>query len=336
MSDLRVRTLTGTDPHDYLAYAGPGTADVTDRFGRYLAAGSFRAEWMYVAIRDDTVLARGAFYGPPDSVRPVALDHFDIRPGTGDGAGVGAALLRGMYGAVHGQQPLPDLHMFLPARWRDTRDSNAIVTRIAAASQAGLSVLVERHRFEWLPDADPGDGAVHATGAVPETELCFEASPDDEIVVDLLRDISNDSLDAGTRRGVEQLGVDGAARSYLSDMDRLPGGREHWLVARDASDAPIGLVIATMHSRPHPLVAFVGVDPAHRGLGYGRMLLDEATQRLVAAGADRVRGDTDLPNTPMVSVFEGCGWREWATRLVMHLPSKSVDPGSRLSSSPAR
>src|SRR4051794_769780 len=181
---------------------------------------------MYVAVHDGDVVARGSFYGPPTSEPPVALDHFDIRPGLPDPVGVGAALLREMYDAVRGQDLTPDLHMFLPPSWRESPDADAISARIAAAEQAGLAVLVERHRFEWFPTATSEADTSAAVGAVPASEPAFTTEPVDDVVIDLLRAISAGSLDAGTRRSVEQLGVDGAALSYFHDMDPLPAGPE--------------------------------------------------------------------------------------------------------------
>jgi len=208
---------------------------------------------------------------------------------------------------------MPDLHMFLPPEWRSTDEAEAIHARIAAAEQAGLSVLAERHRFEWRsPAAD----------AVPlSSDLSFESAPADDDVIALLFAISEGSLDAGTRRSVEQGGADGAARSYFADMADLPGGREHWLLGRDPTGAAAGVVVASMQTQPHPQIAFVGVAPGHRGRGDGAALVTEATRRLVAAGAEVVRADTDMSNVPMIAVFEQCGWRAWATRLVMHLPA---------------
>ena len=309
--DLELTTLAGADPHDYLAY--DGAADVTDRFERYLEAGNFRGEWLHVARRGGAVVARAAFWGRPGATEPAAIDHFDMRPGLPDPVEVGAALLRSVYATRGDTTDVPDLHMFLPPRWRETPAAAAIRDRVAAAERAGLEVLVERHRLEHVAgDALPDD--------IPA--LTYAAAPaDDDLLVELLRRISVSSLDAGTVRSVDRLGPDGAARSYLADMDALPGDRTGWLVGHDADGRPVGLVIATAETSPYPSVAFVGVDPDHRGRDYGRALLVEATRRLVAGGADRIRADTDITNAPTVSVFDRAGWRPWATRLVMHRPA---------------
>ena len=320
MTDVDISNLAGADPRHYLAYSGTGTADVTDRFDRFLDAGRYQPEWMYVAMRNGEVVARASCFCNPDDGQPVAVDHFDISPSVDDPVAVGATLLRRLYDDIGGRDPMPDLHMFLPAGWRAADDAVAIATRIAAAENAGLSVLVERHRFEWLaePDDEP------RLDVVPPSELSVTTNPSDDVLVDLLRAISVGSLDTGTVREVERLGVDGAARSYVHDMTGLPGGRDHWLVAHSRNGDPAAIVIATMATQPHPQVAFIGVDPAHRGKGYGVALLREATTRLAAAGANRVRGDTDMTNVPMINVFRTCGWRPWATRLVMQCASNDA------------
>jgi GNAT superfamily N-acetyltransferase len=201
--------------------------------------------------------------------------------------------------------------MFLPARWRETDEAPAIRARITAAEQAGLQVLVERHRFECLADTSLPDD-------VPP--LSFRSAPvDDTVLVDLLGRIGHGSLDAGTVRSVSQLGASGAAQVYLTDMDALPGDRRSWLLASDDEGQIVGVAIASTETSPYPLVAFVGVDPRHRGQDYGRALLVETTRRVLAAGAERVRADTDMSNAPMVSVFSRAGWQPWATRLVMQV-----------------
>ena len=58
----------------------------------------------------------------------------------------------------------------------------------------------------------------------------------------------------------------------------------------------------------------MGVAPAHRGTGIGRLLLRHATQRLVSHGVWRIYCDTSSNNEPMIHLFEREGW----TRLPAH------------------
>src|SRR6266542_5622523 len=58
----------------------------------------------------------------------------------------------------------------------------------------------------------------------------------------------------------------------------------------------------------------MGVSPAHRGTGSGRLLLRHATRLLVEHGVWRIYCDTPSNNEPMIHLFESDGW----TRLPAH------------------
>src|SRR3954453_21436083 len=52
---LHIHTLAGDDPARYLSYDAAAISDVTDRFDRYLDAGNFRPEWMWIAEHNGDV-----------------------------------------------------------------------------------------------------------------------------------------------------------------------------------------------------------------------------------------------------------------------------------------
>jgi ribosomal protein S18 acetylase RimI-like enzyme len=58
----------------------------------------------------------------------------------------------------------------------------------------------------------------------------------------------------------------------------------------------------------------MGVSPAHRGTGIGRLLLRHATRLLVRHGVWRIYCDTPSNNERMIHLFESEGW----TRLPAH------------------
>jgi RimJ/RimL family protein N-acetyltransferase len=62
------------------------------------------------------------------------------------------------------------------------------------------------------------------------------------------------------------------------------------------------------------VINFIGVVPEHRGKGYVDDLLAEGTATLHAAGAERVRADTDTRNLPMAAAFGRAGYAEFAKR----------------------
>jgi GNAT superfamily N-acetyltransferase len=312
---LTFRTLAGDDPVRYLSYEPAAISDVRDRFDRYLSAGNYRPEWLWVAERDGDVLARAAFWGRPDDASPVALDHFDIRPGLRDADAVGAGLLTAVYAeaVTPGDDP-PDHHLFLPPHWRDHPEAPAVHSHLDAAERAGLHPLVERHRLRWTPALSLTEPANRLT-MQPATDA------DDGVLVDLLVSINEGSLDVGMSREADEHGAVPAARSYVDDMTRLDAERTHWLLGYDATDVPVGLAVGALLP-DYALVGFVGVVPAHRGRGHALELLCAVTRRLADAGARECRADTDLTNIPMATTFARAGWEVWGTRLVLQGPRR--------------
>lgn len=311
---LHFRTLAGDDPARYLSYDAAQISDVTDRFDRYLAAGNFRSEWMWVAEDDGDVVARAAFWGRPDGDGPVALDHFDIRPGIADPVEAGASLLTTAYRGVAGGE-VPDHHLFLPPRWREHPGADVVHLHLAAAERAGLAPLVERHRLHWT--------AEHPLVERSDRLRIRAVTGDDaDLLVDLMQSVNEGSLDVGMTRDVAAHGPEPAARSYLTDMTALDPSRAHWILGYDA-DRPVGLAIGSVNPQ-HALVGFVGVAREHRGHNYALDLLVAVSQQLADTGAEELRADTDHTNAPMVRTFERAGWVSWGTRLVLQGPPRTM------------
>jgi GNAT superfamily N-acetyltransferase len=160
--------------------------------------------------------------------------------------------------------------------------------------------------FEWtartaLPDDVLADGLSWATG----TEL--------PVLVELVASVLASSPGPEDRRAVETLGREEAARrtlqlaagfSYLAD-------RWHVLVA---GGQPVGFVLPVTYdgcsrdSLDEATIYHMGVAPAHRGTGLGRLLLRRATRVLVDHGVWRIFCDTSANNEPMIRLFEQEGW----------------------------
>ncbi|WP_031173272.1 GNAT family N-acetyltransferase [Streptosporangium roseum] len=312
MSDLIFRPLEAGEFDLFLSYgphlaSGVGARDLPfDELG-------YRADWLWVALRGDEVVARAAFWGPPGSEHPFSLDWFD--PGTGpDRIEVGAALLRAAYAALvtpgysAPSGARPDFHLFLPGDWRERPDALADATdRIEAAEKAGLRHSVERLNLRWTPEY----------GLPPRsTRLTFTPADDDGTVVDLLARITEGSLDAWDRRTLAEKGARETAKETLADVAGFPGGRGRWRLAHDASGDLVGIVMPTRNSK-FATIGYIGVDPAHRGHGYADDLVAETLHIFTAEGEPEVRDSTDLGNTPMAASFARIGYRIIGRRLIM-------------------
>src|SRR5690242_11931535 len=67
-----------------------GVAWLGRDYAATVEAGHYRPQWTWVAIKDDHVVARAAWYGGPNDDEPFAMDWFD----PGDDREIGAALIR--------------------------------------------------------------------------------------------------------------------------------------------------------------------------------------------------------------------------------------------------
>jgi ribosomal protein S18 acetylase RimI-like enzyme len=301
-----------------------GESDLFHRYGALPASGvgaralsfeklDYRPEWVWVALRGDEVVARAGFWGPPGSRHPFSLDWFD--PGSGpDRIEVGAELLRAAYAALvtpgytAPSGARPDYHLFLPSDWRESPDAFADASdRIAAAEKAGLRQSVERLNLRWIPEY----------GLPPRsTRLTFTPVLDEETMVDLLARIAEGSLDHWDQRNLAEKGARETALETVAEVAAMPGGRDRWRLARDASGALVGIVMPTRNSRT-ATIGYVGVDPAHRGHGYADDLATEALHIFIAEGEPEVNDNTDVGNAPMAASFARIGYRITGRRLIL-------------------
>ncbi|MFM9372548.1 GNAT family N-acetyltransferase [Streptomyces sp. Da 82-17] len=290
MTDLVIRALTEKDAHLFNSLADPGLVGraVTGvEYRTRAAGGDYRPEWTYVALREGKVVARAAWWGSPQDTTPLLLNWLDFADGEHDAA---VALLR--------EAPFDvDYELILPPDWRERPEAAAAAqARISAAEAAGKRPLVERLRYLWTTDrglpARPG-------------RLVFREEHDDAVLLDVLRRIHSDTLDAHAQRAKELGGVDQAAREELEYIHWCP---EAWpQLAFTQQGELVGLHLPCRI--PAGFAAgFIGVVPEQRGHGYAYDLLAESTHFLHTRGADDVAAATDVGNFPMAANFEKAGY----------------------------
>ena len=227
MTDLVIRALAESDARLFHALPGPALVG-RGRFGHTYATvgqgGEYRPEWTWVALREERVVARAAWWGGPDDTAPVALDWFDFADGE---AGAAAELLR--------TAPLrAEYSLLAPPGWRDRPEERAAArARVDAAVAGGLNPLVERYRYDWTP-------ALGLPGRPGRLE--FRPEPDDAVIADVLRHVHQGTLDAHDRRTIAESGVEAALDENLRLLPLVP--------------LPARLVAAGLHAgrrgRRHP------------------------------------------------------------------------------------
>ena len=290
MTELVVRPLTaGEEPlFNSLADAAlVGPAAFGARYSETAARGNYRPANTWVALLDGVVVARAAWWGRPQDDAPVVLDWFDF---TDQDAAV--QLLRTAPGPA-------EYSLALPPGWRDQSGvAEAGQARISAAEAVGMTPLVERYGYRWTP----GCGLPARPG-----RLDFRPEPDDNVILDLFRRVHQDSLDAHAQRAIAVSGLDAAAAEDLEILRLMPSPREWWRLASAADGELVGLTVPS-RNYTDPVIGYIAVLPEHRGHGYAYDLLVEATQLLVAEGADRIVANTDVTNLPMAATFAKAGY----------------------------
>lgn len=289
---LELRPLTAGEEDLFLSMDAPTLVGV-HRFGRdyreYVAQRQYRPEWTWVALRDNEVVARAAWWAGPDDDKPITLDWLDFVPGE-DGAAV-ELLQKAGFGVEY--------CLLLPPHWRDTPDVRAAgEARIDVAQRAGMRPLVERLRYTWTP----ANGLPARPG-----RLTFREEPDDAVIHDLMGRILQGTLDAHDLRTIEQDGVEAAVRENMEFLHWMPSPREWWRVAFTQTGELVGLTVPGRNYSA-PVIGIVGVVPEQRGNGYAYDLLVEATRLLAAEGVEEIVADTDTTNTPMAATFARAGY----------------------------
>ncbi|MER6917326.1 GNAT family N-acetyltransferase [Streptomyces sp. NPDC000594] len=282
MTDPVIRVLDASSAHLFDTLPDPlGT-------GRALARATHRPEWKRVALRDGVVVARAAWWGGPDDTTPRLLNRLDFAEGEEE---AGAELLRTAPYRVEYQ-------LILPPGWRDDPVTRAAgEARLRAARSAGMRVLVERYQYRWTPEC-----------GLPERpgRLVFRPEPDDEVILDVLRQVQRGTLDAHARLDIAEGGIERAAREELAYFHWYSSPRAWWQLAFTPEGELVGLHIPA-HNPSGPCIGFIGVVPAQRGHGYAYDLLVECTRVLAAEGAAFVAGSTDRTNLPMAAHFARAG-----------------------------
>jgi RimJ/RimL family protein N-acetyltransferase len=303
MPELTMRPLDGAAELDLfrrLPYV------LNDELEGDLAEGRRRPEWMWVALRDDRLVARVAWWTYGRDQDPAVLDVFDIADDAEPEDGV--RLLRAALAAVlPGGETPPEAIRFVPPDWRDDENDRRVVeTRMAALEATGARLFVERLRLQW----DAGTPV-----ALPNDRLVFREPASREELVGLMTTVLEGTLDAHSRAELEHKPpAQVAAEQHDDEFLGYPSPRSWWRIATLPPGDPIGFVIPARNAY-NPILAYIGVLPAHRGKGYIDDVLAEGTRILAADGAPRIRASTDVGNEPMAKAFARAGYRTFERQL---------------------
>jgi RimJ/RimL family protein N-acetyltransferase len=301
--DLTLRPITGPaelDLFNSLPYV------LNDELGGDLAAGRRRPEWLWLALRGDRVTARVGWWSRAGDQQPLLMDIFDLDGDADDGVRLLKAALPAVVPA--GATP-PEYGRFLPPDWRDHRDTRpAVEDRIGALERVGAQLFVERLRLEWRP----GTPVAELSG-----RLTFRPVREPDELIDLMTLVLDGTLDAHGRDDLTRMTPRQAAQEqYHHELERYASPHEWWRIATLPDGEPVGFVIPA-HNGYNPIIAYLGVVPAHRGHGYIHDVLAAGTNLLAAQNVPRIRAATDVGNAPMAAAFARAGFVTFERQITM-------------------
>ncbi|MFB8208937.1 GNAT family N-acetyltransferase [Streptomyces sp. NPDC056010] len=299
--DLTIRPLTG--PEELKLFLElPYVLD--HELADDLTTGRRRPEWMWVALRGDRVVARIAWWSR-DGAAPLLLDFFDLDdtlpPAEREETGL-RLVETATAAVVPAGAPRPEYGRFVPPDWReDPEVREAVEARIRVMERTGARMLVERLRLEWRA----GTPVPAASG-----RLRFRPVAGREDLLALMTPVMEGTLDAHGQQDLAS-GLtprQAAEKHYDEELAGYATPREWWRVAELPDGEPVGFVIPARNDY-NPIIAYIGVLPAHRGRGHIDDILAEGTRILAAQdGVERIRAATDLGNVPMAKAFARLGY----------------------------
>jgi RimJ/RimL family protein N-acetyltransferase len=301
--DLTLRPITGPDElslFNSLPYV------LNEEVGGDLAAGRRRPEWLWLALRGDRVVARAGWWSHAGDERPRLMDIFDI---AGDAADAVRLLTTALAAVIPAGATPPEYGRYLPADWRDQQHTRQDVEdRIGALGRVEAKLFVERLRLEWRPGT-----------LVPELSgrLTFRPVRSSSELIELMALVLDGTLDAHSRDDLTRMSASRAAQEqYHNEFERYRSPRDWWRIATLPDGEPVGFVIPA-HNGYNPIIAYLGVVPAHRGHGYIHDLLAVGTGVLAAQNVPRIRAATDVGNAPTAAAFDLAGYVTFERRIDM-------------------
>ncbi|GII32823.1 N-acetyltransferase [Planotetraspora mira] len=306
-NDLIMRPITGREELDLFSRL-PYT--LNEELADDLDTGRRRPPWMWVALRGGRLVARAAWWGRPDEETPSFLDVFDVDDAEPDRVDIGVRLLRTAMSETLRPGTTPPVYVrFIPPDWHEDEMSRGVVEdRMTALEKVGARLFVERLRLEWRPGTPVPE---------PDGRLEFRPVRDTEEILDLMTLTMDGTLDAHSRDDLTRFSArEAAVRHHDDELARYTSPRDWWRIATLPGGEPVGFVIAARNDY-NPIIAYIGVLPAHRGNGYIDGILAEGTRVLAGQDVPRIRAATDVGNVPMAKAFQRAGYANYERQITM-------------------
>ena len=307
VSVLAFATPSGVSMESFLSVSARSRYQI--ELGGYahslLRQGHTRLGWCLVGLRANVPVARAALWAPPGGSVPTDIVMIDVDWGEED-LTTGRALLEGVHelASEFGAEVLFHSVDRPPGSPQYQENEEA---RVRLMSSAGYELLRDGLRWRYAGSSREE----HA--AAPSLVFRSLLEVGEEAFVKALAATYEGTRDAWITRTVEERGTLGAARADFfgyREMEHLP---EWWELAYAEDGGLVGLVMPARNSSV-AVIAYLGIVREQRGRGLSPHLVRRGTERLLASGADEIRGDCDRDNVAMAKAFERAGYEQFARR----------------------
>jgi RimJ/RimL family protein N-acetyltransferase len=301
---MRTHTVRATELDSFVEAGGAARhhEEVRQYVRSMFDSGCMRPEWCFVIEDGGRDLGRVALWTLPGMDEPLALVLLDV---PWEDLSSGVRLLEDVLVRARsmGARELGHVLDAPPMRpqWQASPDRRAQLLE-----SVGFVLRRETSRFEWR-----SEGGLPAVARRLDFRALDEVG--EEAVVEAIERVSEGTLDREIQDERDELGPAEAARRFF-ELERKLEYDPAWCRLAYAPDGGLVALVMPARNATSAVINFMGVVPEHRGKGYVDDLLAEGTAALHAAGAERVRADTDTRNLPMAAAFGRAGYAEFAKR----------------------
>jgi RimJ/RimL family protein N-acetyltransferase len=180
----------------------------------------------------------------------------------------------------------------------------------AVFEKAGFQLVQDKHRYV-LTDLETVDGS--------DAQLVFKtlAEVGEERFIDAIRRVTASTLDRADQDDRDIWGAEEAAREYFRVLEAIDDTPSRWVLAYDANNRLIGLVVAQHLSKRTGCINYIGVVPECRGNNYSRDLAMKALELLKEdPSIEQIIAEIDTENWPLERTLASLRYKRLRTMWV--------------------
>jgi RimJ/RimL family protein N-acetyltransferase len=130
-----------------------------------------------------------------------------------------------------------------------------------------------------------------------------------DFFLDLIVEVTNNTLDNEDQLNIDDLGAKEAAEQHFQSLKAIDYSPKDWLIGKLDKDV-VGLVIPQILFEDVGTINYIGVIPDKRGSNYVKDLLAQGVENLIKRDISKIIADIDVENYPMENALKTMGFKE--------------------------